>query len=248
MTNQNQQRENKIKNILEKIENNELVIKPRIYFHFKFAALLLLLLVIVIVSIFLSSFILFSLDASGRAALMSFGPSGWQVFLILFPWKLTLVEIGLVVLLEYLLRSFRFGYKIPALYLFLGVVTLILISGVVIDQTPLHPNILKQDFKEQLPPPFSDLYNDVRRPPSRDSGIFSGKIEEVDEISFLVSLDNPKGRGPTTPVIVDFSDIKEVGEFMSVGDRVFIKGRLKEGFIKAVQIKKIKALSPSVRE
>jgi len=239
MTNKNQPQENSFKNILEKIENNELVLRPKIYFRFKLLALIALIVIITIMSIFLSSFILFSLDASGHASLMSFGPSGWQVFFTLFPWKLFFIEIIFITLLEHLLRSFRFGYKIPVLYLFLGVITLMLISGVIVDQTPLHPKILQQADKEQLPPPFINLYKDVRKPPSNESGIFRGTIEKTDNLSFIVNLDNPKGRGTTTPVIVNLPEIKVGGGFIS-GDRVLIKGRLEEGYIKAIQIKKIK--------
>lgn len=235
--NNNQPQKNKITDILEKIKNNELVQKPKIYFRLKLVALIVLLLVVTVVSVLLSSFILFSLNVSGHASLIHFGMTGWQAFLVFFPWELALFEIILLVLLEYLLRSFRFGYKIPILYLFLGVMALMIVSGAVVEQTPLHSRILERADQEHLPPPLGVLYENTRRPPARDSGIFRGTIETIEDSLLIVSLDNPRGRGTTTPVTVRIPQGQALEELI-VGDRVFIRGRLEEESIKAIQIKK----------
>ena len=71
-----------IQNILEKIRKNELTLKPKTYFRLRFAAFILVVVVLLVVSSFLSSFILFTIRASGQASLLGFGPSGWQVFLL----------------------------------------------------------------------------------------------------------------------------------------------------------------------
>src|SRR3954470_23687445 len=111
MNTNNEPQKNSIENILEKIKKNELAIKPKTYFRLKLVALVLVSVLTFIISIFLFSFILFTLRASGHAALIGFGPSGSHVFLALFPWKLLLFDIVLLLIVGWLVRSFRFGYK-----------------------------------------------------------------------------------------------------------------------------------------
>jgi len=237
MTN-NQPQKNKITDILERIKNNELMQKPKLYFHLKLVVLILLLVVVGVVSIFLASFILFSVNASGHASLIHFGMTGWQAFLIFFPWELALTEVVLLILLEHLLRSFRFAYKTPILYLFLGVMALMLAGGAVLEHTPLHTKILQRADRELLPPPIGRFYEDTRRPPARDSGFFRGTIETIEDSLLVVTLDNPVGRGTTTPVTVRIPEDQNLEEF-TVGDKVFIRGRIKDESIQAVQIKKV---------
>jgi len=216
--NNTDQQDNKIRRILERIEKNELVSRPKSFFALRLAGFALTLIAVMIVSIFLWSFMSFSIHSSGHASLIGFGPSGFRVFLSLFPWKLLALEIVLITLLEYLVSSFRFAYKIPILYLILGVLGFMVVSGVIVDQTPLHSDLLRMADQHHLPRPFQDLYEGARRPPSRDSGIFQGTVIAVDDSygtstdttnpsqangpSLIVALDNPSGTGTTTDVTV----------------------------------------------
>lgn len=236
MNNTQQPQENKHKNIMEMIQNNELVVKPKIYFRIRFVALIIVLIAIIIVSLFLSSFILFTINAAGYAALPGFGLNGWQVFMMLFPWKLAVVEIILIILLEYLLRSFRFGYKVPVLPLLVGVSVLLFAIGFIVNQSPLHPRLLQEADRQHLPRPFQNLYENTRRPPPRDSGIFRGTIEEIGEGVLKVNLDNPRGIGTTTPVDVNIPRLENITG-LKVGDKILILGQMDNGNIRAREIK-----------
>jgi len=236
--NNNTTQNNKIQNILEKIHNNELTLKSKTYFRLRFALLIIVIVAIVVVTLFFLSFILFSLRASGQAALIGFGPTGWQVFLALFPWKLTILEIVLILLLEYLLRSFRFGYKVPVLYLLFGVVLLMGLSAIAVDQTPLHRILLEQADQNHLPYPFGSMYENTRRPPPQGYGIYKGTITAIGTSTATIELVNPMGIGTTTQIMVllPASPLPDA-QTIAVGEKVFVRGQLVHGAIRALEIK-----------
>lgn len=235
--------QDKIQNILEKIRKNELTLKPKTYFRLRFAAFILVVVAVLVVSVFLSSFILFTIRASGQASLIGFGPAGWQVFLFLFPWGLSTLEIGLIILLQYLLRSFKFGYRVPVLYLLGGVIFVMLVSGFVIDKTPLHGALLRQADRNQLPPPFGNLYENARRLPPPGHGIFLGTITSITGNTLSIALLNPMDTSATTAVTVIVpSGQTTVQE--KVGDRIFIRGKMIDGEIQAQDIKNANDLPP----
>ncbi len=223
MSNNPQNPKDKIQNILEKIRTNELTLKSKQYFNLKFAALIILILAVFIVSIFLSSFIVFMLRVGGHASLVGFGPSGWKLFIL---------EIALIILLEWFLRSFRFGYKVPVLYLLSGILGLMLITGFLVDKTSLHDLLLRRADEHHLPGAFRDFYEGVRRPPPQGYGVFRGTVANVDSGGLIVNLDNPDGIGTTTPVKVSFTN-PDADMVAKVGDRVFIKGEMVNGEIHA---------------
>ena len=243
MNNSPQQPKDKIQNILEQIRKNELTLTSKTYFRLRFAAFICVVVAVLVVSAFLSSFILFTIQASGQASLIGFGPAGWQVFLVLFPWGLSALEIGLIILLQRLLRSFRFGYKVPVLYLMGGVLLVMLASSFVIDKTPLHNLLLQQADKNQLPPPFGNLYEDARRLPPPGYGIFFGTITSITGNTLSIALLNPMDTSTTTAVtVIAPSGQTTVQE--KVGDRIFIQGKIMHGQIQAQDIKNANTLPP----
>jgi hypothetical protein len=194
-------------------------------------------------SIFLSSFILFTIRASGQASLLGFGPTGWQVFLVLFPWRLSILEICLIILLQHSLRSFKFGYKIPILYLFGGVFVVMIVSGFAIDKTPLHNILLQQADKNQLPPPFGNLYEGARRLPPPRYGIFFGTLTSITGNTFIINLLNPMDSSTTTSMTVILPPGQTTIE-EKVGDRIIIQGKIIDGEIQAQDIRNANNLPP----
>jgi len=238
MTTNNPQKNNRIESILKRIEKNELVPKTKSYFRLKFAALILVLVAIIVVTLFLSSFILFSLQVSGHTSLIGFGIAGWQVFFALFPWKLFFLEIVLVILLEYLLRSFKFGYKIPVLYLLAAVTLLVIVSAVAIDLTPLHTSLLNRADHHHLPEPFASLYESTRRPPPDGYGIYRGTVTSIASNTLTMDVDNRLGIG-TTSIVEVVVPVGQSTSTIEVGDKVYVKGEKVQGIIEARQIKDV---------
>jgi hypothetical protein len=238
MENNNTHEKDKIKDILDKIKRNEVTMRPKTYFIVRLVALILVALAIYVITIFLSSLVLFTIRASGHASLIGFGPSGWEVFLLLFPWKLLILDILLIILLEWLLRSFRFGYRIPVLYLFLGVVCLMVVSGYVLDRLHLHDDLMILYGQHRLPQSFGRIYDPTNRipPPPFGRGIFRATVISIDGNMFRVELDDP--RKSTTTTLDVFVQNSQILSSLSIGDRIFIAGKIIDGRIEARDIKK----------
>jgi hypothetical protein len=154
--------------ILKDIRSGEVTMRPRIYFMLQIAALVLLALVVLVISVFIFNFIVFSIRINGDDAFLGFGPRGWGAFIQFFPWTLLVLDVALVALLEWLLRNFRFGNKIPALYLLGGLLALTVITGVIIDRaTPFNDRMMER--RHDLPPPFGFVYGQARHHDADDT-------------------------------------------------------------------------------
>jgi len=150
--------------ILEKISADEVTMRPRLFFVLKVAAIVFVAFTALVLSIFICSYILFSIRVSSSMALMRFGPPGWLVFLQLFPWALLVVDTALLVLLEWMLRHFRFGYRSPVLYLLAALFVLIISASIVVDQSRLSDRMLERARHRHVPV-FEGLYERGHRPP-----------------------------------------------------------------------------------
>src|SRR4051812_38105080 len=118
--NEDTQQQNTVKDsILEKIKAGEVSMRPRSYFVLKSIILGILAIIGIFVSSLLLSFIFFSLHVSGRLFLLGFGGRGIEAFILLFPWKLFLIDLIIVFVLQSLIKQFRFGYKFCLACLFL---------------------------------------------------------------------------------------------------------------------------------
>ena len=121
MDDKNTSQNNSLKNkVLGKIQAGEIHMKSKSYFVLRVILTIFVVLLILIISGLIISFILFSLKTSGRLFLLDFGMRGVMGFAFGFPWLLLFVDIVLLVILDYMLKSFRFGYHSPVVYLFLG--------------------------------------------------------------------------------------------------------------------------------
>ncbi len=248
MQNNTQPQHDKISAILEKIKKQELDPHSRTYFRLQFFALIVMVLALVMVSVFFASFLAFTFRASGHGTLLDMGLSGTQIFLLLFPAKLLFLEIILIFLVEYFLRTFKFGYRVPVLYLFVGVVGIVVISGFVVDRSALHEVMLDKADQEILPPPLRGFYESVRRPPSASHGVFKGIIAGISSSTMNVELDNPMGIGTSTPVVVLLPQAGYIQQLPPIqfrtGDRIVISGELVNGQIRARTIRNIKDMGP----
>jgi len=210
-------------NVLEKIRDNELTMRSNTYFAIKLAAFIVVVVALLTALTLLFSFILFSIRASGEASLIGFGSHGFALFIGLFPWKLLFLNIALILLCGLLLRSFRFGYKTPVSFLFLGIVLIAVFFGLGIDEgTSFHDRLLRRADNHRLPF-FNDLYEGVRVPPPQSQGVYRGTIVGIEGNVLTVNVDNPLGIGTTTSLHVIFPDDQATSS-VKIGDRIFIAG------------------------
>ena len=173
-------------NVLEKIKSGKVRKLPRVYFMLRIAATLFVSVLLLVVSAFVFSFMLFSFHESGEQFLLGFGLDGIVAFLMLFPWPLFVMDVLLLVLLEWLLQGFKFGYRIPLLNFGLGIFAVSFIVGALINLTPLHTFLLQRADNKELPV-VGDAYEHIFDR-HEQQGVCRGIVTDVnaDDSSFVI--------------------------------------------------------------
>jgi hypothetical protein len=223
--------------LLQKIELQELSMRPKVYFTLRVVALVLLALAVLVVSILILNFILFSLRINSHESLLSFGPRGVLVFLQFFPWWLLLLDVALISLVEWLLRGFRFGYKIPVLYLLLGVIAITTVSALLIDRgTNVNDRLLGRADRHELP--FVGEFIEHARQPRPGSGVCVCRITAIAGNTITVA-DQRTGSTTSLTIVLPENDPRATTTMLEVGDTVVIAGDVDEGVIHAFGVHKI---------
>jgi hypothetical protein len=229
----NDRQPNIAETVLAKIKNREVTATPKSYFVLRLVGLIAVVVALFVVSIFFASFMVFTFRTGGHMTLAHFGVSGWEAIALLFPWKLFALELLLIGNVEWLLRSFSFGYRIPSAYL-LGAVLLVMgLTGVAVDQTPLHDSLLQRADMDDLPI-LGEFYEHVRIPPPEGHGIYRGEIIAASSTLLTIAIDNPRGFGTTTLIGVL---VPKGSETIPVGTKVFVYGEERDGTIYAKDIR-----------
>ena len=132
------------------------------------------------------------------------------------------MDIALIFFLEWLLQSFKFGYRFSLLTLFgIAVLASVLIAAA-IGLTPIHSDLLGMADRGDDLPLVGNMYESVRDP-HEDQGIFRGTVAAVQGDQIVITHDDgdhdaddgtrivtlPAGYSPTTFI---------------VGERVYVLG------------------------
>jgi hypothetical protein len=219
--------------VLDKVRAGLVRRQPRVYFVLRVIAVVVVALLLLAVSAVVISFILFTLYESGHQFLLGFGLTGVHVFLLLFPWVPALIAIGLALILQRLVQGFKFGYRIPLLNIFFGIVGISVLLGALINLTPLHPTLLGIADRHHLPV-VGDVYEHIFDR-HEDRGVCRGTVVSTSTDSFVLKHDDrdfdhddgtftaqiPAGSGLIIP---------------HVGDRVLVFGQPAPGHIVAKNI------------
>lgn len=222
--------------ILQGIQSGEFLMRPKLHFTLRVLATIVVSLAVLAISVFIFNFILFSLRINHHDTLLEFGTDGLVAFLFFFPWLLLIIDIALIALLEWLLRQFRFGYKLPVLYLLLGIIALTGVTGVALDRgTSFNDRMVERTHR--LPPPMGQFYEGVRKPWKKGSGFCHCEIVAIDGSTMIVS-DLRKGT-TTLTVVFPKHDERATTTDLKVGDVILIAGKEKEGTIYAFGVRKI---------
>jgi hypothetical protein len=169
MTDTHEQNSQSIKDsVLEKIQTEHTPMHSQGYFALRIVALIVVAIAVLIFSVALCNFILFSLRINGPFSLLALGLPGLLLFIQIFPWTLLVLDILLIILLEWLLRKFPFGYRSPILYMLAGIVLVILAFGFLIDRgTHVNDDLLRRADQHGLPPPVRVFIESERQPDPR---------------------------------------------------------------------------------
>jgi hypothetical protein len=230
--------------ILGKIMAGEVKMRSKKYFTIRLIVLIVVAILVLLISSLLVSFIVFSISVSGRSALLGFGWKGIGTFLLTFPWVWLAIDAILLIVLDNLLNRFKFGYRLPLMYLLLINIALSVGVGVIIDQTRLHRDLEMDAGHGQLPF-FNGMYTHVRRPP-HEEGVFRGTVLQVSNDSFtIVDADpdiDPNATSTATstpPITVLMPPSTDVQIIVHVGEEVIVAGDVNGNTIRAFGIQEI---------
>ncbi len=235
--NNNMENNDNIKqSVLEKIKDGEINMRPKMHFTFKVIALIAVSVVVLVTSSIIVSFMYFTLRISGHDFLLGFGLLGIERFLMLFPWLLLIIDVCFIIMLEMLLKHFKFGYRSPIIYLSLGILLVVLAGGFIIDRTRVHNFFMERAEANQLPV-FGAIYEHLKHPQPRVMGICAGTVLSVNgNIIIVKDVDKDADDGTCK---VDIASSSPVTPALVPGDQVFIGGAEMNGIIKAYGLHKI---------
>lgn len=218
--------------LLDKIKKGELKKHSKYYFVFRTFLWGLGAFLILIFSIFLGSFIVFSLRASGALFLPLFGFPGMRIFLFSFPWLLILIVVFLVLLIEGLVKKFPLIYRKPLLYSILGILIVVLVGSFVLDKSRLHVRFLERAQDYRLP-----LVGSVYRGQGMKQikNTYIGRVTETTTDGFYIIMNESQKIKVLISKQTKFIPHKDIG----IEDVVLIFGEKKEEGIVALGIKKI---------
>jgi hypothetical protein len=216
--------------VFEKIRSGEASMRPKIYFTLRLILLGTASVLALLLAIFVLSFVFFSIHESGEQFLLGFGQHGFQAFIALFPWWSLLLTVLLILLMDYLLRYFKFGYRVSILEIFLIALVVVMIAGVSVDFTPLHSALLNSADHDDLPI-IGHLYEQIHDP-HEQQGVYRGTIISIQGDEFIITHnDNDKDSDDGTWTIVvplGFST-----STLQIGESMYVAGKLTEGKVEA---------------
>ncbi len=225
------QKESDIKNkVLYKIRSGSVHIRPKAYFVVQIILITLLSFVALALAVFVMSFAIFSLHESGEQSLLGFGQRGVLTFFALFPWITLIIDVFLFILIDWLSRLFRFGYRISILRVFIGVIITALIISILINLTPLHQTLLNKADRGELS--FLGEWYEAIHDSHAKQGVFRGTIMSIQGNTFIISHDdNDRDADDGTWNVATPSGFNMAN--VHVGDKAYIAGDAIQGTIQA---------------
>jgi hypothetical protein len=219
--------------ILEKIGHGEVRKRSRVYFIAQIVVAVMLFVIALALSVFVLSFAIFSMHESGEQFLLGFGWQGIMTFISLFPWAFLIIDVLLFILIEWLSRRFKFGYRISVLRALFGILVLAIVGGVIINFTPLHATLLQMANHNELPV-IGEWYEGIYASHA-GQGVFRGTVSSIQGNEFIIfhdDKDHDADDGMWTVVAPAGFDMTS----LSGGERVYVAGGTTSGVIQAYGI------------
>ena len=220
--------------VLKQIRGGKIRIRSKAYFVFRIVLTVFVTVLALLVSAFVISFLLFSIHESGEQFLLGFGSNGILTFFILFPWISFLVDIGILLFLEWLLLSFKIGYRISFLGIFLSVFVCSTVLGIIITLTPLHRMLLGDADRGSLSI-IGRVYEGIHDSHA-GQGVFKGTITSMQGNMIVIAHDdNDHDADDGTRTII----LPANAPVLHMGDKVYVFGSFSNGVITARGIAKL---------
>ncbi len=136
--------------ILQSIKSGELKPRSKWYFYSQSIVLAGVLILAGLLLLFLGSLIVFSLQQNGAWYSLGFGFYGFKILFVSLPWLLILAVVVLLVLVERLLKHYKFSYRQPLLYSFVTVGLVFAVGTILVSRVHLHEELFMQAREHKL--------------------------------------------------------------------------------------------------
>jgi hypothetical protein len=224
-----------IEKVNAQISSGKVCMRSRAVFVFKSIALAVLAFVVFTSSTFIVNFMLFSIHMQSAEELLEFGPRGWHAFFLFFPWGLLLVDILSTILLVMLFRTFRFGYRVPLLYIFGALVAMATLFGITLERhTPMNAFIMHTVDRDDMPEPVR-LFGRSHIPPPPREGTCHCEVLSVTDATHFVVRDAFTGEEFVAAVT---DETHATTTNLKVGDKVFLAGEMEDGVFEIFGLKR----------
>lgn len=206
--------------VMDAIKRGKVQMRPRWHFVLVSTLAALGVGIALLTLLYIVSLSVFILRDSGAWFAPSFGGRGWFSLLRSVPWLLVFFTVVFIVVIEVLVRRYRFVYRKPLLLSVVGIIVVILAGGVAIANTSFHRRMAFYAQHQELPPPLGLPYGGFfRMPPPPD--VYHGVILATTSRGFII--DDQNGAGTTTVIISSKTHLPD-GEDFSVGSDVVVIG------------------------
>lgn len=231
----NEKYNNLIEKVNAQISSGKVHMRSRLVCVLKSIALVFLSLFVFLTTTLLVNFMIFSIHMQSTDAFLGFGPRGWYAFFTFFPWPLFVLDALGVVLLIILLRTFRFGYRVPLLYIGGAVLVASSVFGFALERhTPMNDVLMREANSTGMPRPIPMLFNRLHTPPPHHEGRCRCEVTAIIDTTHLEVRDVVTGESFTA--VVQDGAHGTISE-LTVGDVVFMGGEMEEGVFEVFGIR-----------
>jgi hypothetical protein len=224
--------QNSRQEILSKIKGGKVDMHSRAYLNFRSVLWILAISILALAGIFIASFIVFALQASGVWDLPRFGAHGLQEFLIYFPWLFVPAAILFIWLLERVILKHSPAYRVPVLYSSLGLIIFIVLASFAVSLSPLHYDLYESARNESLP-----IAGEIYRffGDSHPDDFYVGDVESVTGASYNILT----REGYPATIVVGSHTVFSGDSNIKAGDCIEVVGEENGNIVEAYNIKKI---------
>jgi glucan phosphoethanolaminetransferase (alkaline phosphatase superfamily) len=224
------------KTVLEKIHCGSIPMHSRRFFVLRGALLMTIAALVLLFSLFVLSFVFFSVQRSGMRFLLEFGSNGLGAFATLFPWAIFVIFLVLLVALELIVREFSTIYRFSLLRIFLSILVIGILGSLLLEMSPLHASLLSAADNDSLPI-LGPLYEQIHDS-HEEQGVYRGDITSLDANGFTISHnDSDHDTDDGTWNIVSPADFDLTS--LRVGEKVYVGGEFRRGKVYAYGIREL---------
>lgn len=224
-------------NVLSAIESGQIKMRSKWKYITSTALLMVGVLLIALSLLYLASFIVFILRATGVLFEPGFGLMGLGLFFSSLPWILIILSLIFIFLLQIMIKRYAFVYGSPLLYSVLGILIIVIAGGISLGYSSLHQKLLQGENHLPFAGYFYQQFN------KRPDNLTFGVISQITDTGYKIQ--DPK-MGEMEVVISPQTQIPP--DKLTVGESILILGKKDGSVIKADNIRKLDQLPPPLED